>query len=402
MIEAIYDAATGMVRIVDGADTRIAPLTFRNRIYSSDYGATLTASGLNAALAQIGKRISGGWYSVREFGAVGDGVTDDTAAIQSALDGAVGTLYFPPGVYMVSGSGTACLNLTRNLDLIGCSGRWAVIRATAGSDTTSILRVNFAENWGYGNVRNWRLGNMSMEFTGVTGGLHALSIEDGFPINSSAIDNCWLTGRPANGGHGIHVEGHLYYSTISRCQVDSIYLDSHDANTIEKCLVNGSGVGVTVNLTATGVRNTTIRENTFICRSEAIRVVNGSNVRIQNNQCEQPEGALSTSPLSAMLVIEGAAAPCRNVIVSENNFGGGTNLNRLIYVGNARMAVIEKNNLVAVGTQAGGFDGYEVEISAAAERTYLRPDNHVTTQLLNPRDYWAPRVLDAGTLTVRA
>lgn len=398
-MDAIYDATTGKVRIVAGGDTVIDPLIFRNRIYSTDYGTTFTTTGLNAALSRIGKRISG-WNSVREFGAVGDGVTDDTAAIQAALDGAVGALYFPPGVYAVSGSGAACLTLTRNLDIIGCSGRWAVIRATAGTDMTSILRVNFAENWGYGNVRNWRFANMSMEFAGATGGLHALSIEDGFPINSSAIDNCWFTGRAANGGHGIHVEGHLYYSTISRCQVDSIYLDSHDANTIEKCLIAGHGVGITVNLTAVGVRNTTIRENTFICRSEAVHVANGSNVRIQNNQCEQPKGALSTSPLSAMLVIDGINASCRNVIVSENNFGGGTNLDRLVYVGNARMTVIEKNNLVAVGTEAGGFDGYEVEITSAAERTYLRPDNHVTTQQLNPRDYWAPRVLDNGIGTI--
>lgn len=50
-----------------------------------------------------------GHYDVRAFGAVGDGVTDDTAAIQSAIDAAAarvaaGTLraavYFPEGVYL--------------------------------------------------------------------------------------------------------------------------------------------------------------------------------------------------------------------------------------------------------------------------------------------------------------
>ena len=43
--------------------------------------------------------------SVKDFGAVGDGVTDDTVAIQAALDTCVigttaQTIYFPPGVYL--------------------------------------------------------------------------------------------------------------------------------------------------------------------------------------------------------------------------------------------------------------------------------------------------------------
>lgn len=37
--------------------------------------------------------------SVKDFGAVGDGVTDDTAAIQAALDSDYSTIYFPQGSY---------------------------------------------------------------------------------------------------------------------------------------------------------------------------------------------------------------------------------------------------------------------------------------------------------------
>ncbi len=51
-----------------------------------------------------------GWLSVREFGAVGDGKTKDTAAIQKAIDAANkaggGTVYFPRGRYL---SGTVYL-----------------------------------------------------------------------------------------------------------------------------------------------------------------------------------------------------------------------------------------------------------------------------------------------------
>src|SRR3954468_22340695 len=43
--------------------------------------------------------------SVRDFGATGDGTTDDTAAVQAALTGMItlgGTLWFPPGKYKIT------------------------------------------------------------------------------------------------------------------------------------------------------------------------------------------------------------------------------------------------------------------------------------------------------------
>ncbi len=50
-----------------------------------------------------------GWYNVKNYGAVGDGSTDDTTAIKAAIDDVVtnrggGTLYFPSGVYVVGGA----------------------------------------------------------------------------------------------------------------------------------------------------------------------------------------------------------------------------------------------------------------------------------------------------------
>ena len=39
--------------------------------------------------------------SVHDFGAVGDGITDDTAAIQAAIDATTGVLLFPAGTYAV-------------------------------------------------------------------------------------------------------------------------------------------------------------------------------------------------------------------------------------------------------------------------------------------------------------
>lgn len=64
-------------------------------------------------------------FSVRDFGAVGDGVTDDTVAIKAAIAAVgAGTLWFPNGVYLIS----SALVLPSDITLRG-SG---TIKTTAG------------------------------------------------------------------------------------------------------------------------------------------------------------------------------------------------------------------------------------------------------------------------------
>jgi Pectate lyase superfamily protein len=77
-------------------------------------------------------------YNVRNYGATGDGVTNDTAAIQLALDAAAtdggGAVFFPPGVYLVAPSISGAIILTlnsTNLRLYGLSSTLSIIRVAA-------------------------------------------------------------------------------------------------------------------------------------------------------------------------------------------------------------------------------------------------------------------------------
>src|SRR2546423_2836921 len=57
---------------------------------------------LNYELAQF-EDLSRRTLSVKDYGAKGDGFTEDTAAVQNAVNAANGgTLYFPPGTYIIS------------------------------------------------------------------------------------------------------------------------------------------------------------------------------------------------------------------------------------------------------------------------------------------------------------
>lgn len=82
-------------------------------------------------------------YNVRNYGAVGDGATDDTDAINSAIDalrsrGGAG-IYFPYGTYMISDT----IDLT-DLSHVVIEGTGSIIQTAAGANFTNKSMVDLA------------------------------------------------------------------------------------------------------------------------------------------------------------------------------------------------------------------------------------------------------------------
>jgi hypothetical protein len=93
-----------------------------------------------------------GW-NVKAFGAVGDGVVNDTAAIQRVLDfvaGVGGQVYFPSGIYIVSGTAAGrALLLTTTNPVVICGDGWSsVIKlgATGGFNQVRPLVMQSSAN----------------------------------------------------------------------------------------------------------------------------------------------------------------------------------------------------------------------------------------------------------------
>ena len=88
------------------------------------------------------------FVSVKDFGAEGDGVTDDRAAIAAAVVAARGkSLFFPEGQYLIDTDGGSI-----TLEEVGLVGEYVLDGATATLDQGSVLRITGTTNSPF-NVR---------------------------------------------------------------------------------------------------------------------------------------------------------------------------------------------------------------------------------------------------------
>lgn len=142
-----------------------------------------------AAMAALPTSTGTGLYvSVKDHGAVGDGVAEDTVAIQDAIDSipaSGGVVWFPAGVY-ISGP----IFLKSNITLDGEGQSVSIIKLKSAAEATLIGRFTSATNI---HLRNLgfdgnKAGNLSaghpIEFHGVT---------------DSSIMNCAITNSRQNG-----------------------------------------------------------------------------------------------------------------------------------------------------------------------------------------------------------
>jgi hypothetical protein len=103
--------------------------------------------------------------SVKDFGAVGDGTTDDTAAIQAAVNAVatsgINTILFPQGKYKV----TTAITPKSRMILVGTSTSATDNYDPAGSGSTIVLGDNSFINWTGVSVGRCRIENLYIDAT---------------------------------------------------------------------------------------------------------------------------------------------------------------------------------------------------------------------------------------------
>src|SRR5438105_438835 len=76
------------------------------------------------------------WIDVRAYGAVGDGVVDDTSPVQSAITAAAsvnGVVFIPIGTYLQTG-----LTVSGNVSLVGSSQNGSILKLKNSSNSTCV------------------------------------------------------------------------------------------------------------------------------------------------------------------------------------------------------------------------------------------------------------------------
>lgn len=171
----------------------------------------LTLSAIQG-ISGFGQRV----FNVRWYGAAGDGATDDTAAIQQALDEAAnaggGVVFVPPGTYLI----TSSLTIGSKTTLIG-----------AAKNAVTIKKATYFE------ARMIR-SKQGYNADGVTGydGDHDIVIQ-----NITWDDN-YTAGAPNTYGNAIDM-AHCERVRIINCHFKNIYWHAADLVGVKDVLIEG-------------------------------------------------------------------------------------------------------------------------------------------------------------------
>lgn len=136
------------------------------------------------------------YYNVTSYGAVGDGVTDDLTEIQAAInaagDAGGGTVFFPPGTYLVSNRIAPRSNVTllgiQNVSILKISiNEYIIVKVTGDLTNFTIDSMTFA-----GSVNEFPTSPKRTRTTSGAGAVTAVYISgngDPFQVGAGAVSN---------------------------------------------------------------------------------------------------------------------------------------------------------------------------------------------------------------------
>ncbi|SDI72543.1 parallel beta-helix repeat (two copies) [Pseudobutyrivibrio sp. 49] len=345
--------------------------------------------------------------SVRSCGAVGDGVTDDTAAIRAAIKKGEGTsVYFPPGEYVISKT----LFIPANTILFGDGDSSKIIACPGFKIGRDMLKLEDVSNViitrlcisGNSNINTREQGYSDLD------GIHLLDIWHSSNIDvydCAFVDNIYCAVRMILDCNNMN-----YYNCRFKnvdCGVSALGSGSVDTLLVEQCTFDGHlnsepiclyGKGLYSNITinknviknkykghaiyagANGgtVSNITVSNNALVDNCIGVKISNASTVNIYGN-------TLNTANLS--LVDSGKGIDIRKC--SDINIYGNIISNtkmQAIYIGDCVNASIHDNNLTNCGYRSRDYhyidvrgENSEVDINS---NTLIRTDTSLSPYVL--------------------
>jgi hypothetical protein len=192
-------------------------------------------------------------FDVRASGAVGDGIADDTAAIQAAIDAAGaagGTVAFPPGIFS-----TRTLTLHSRVHLVGAGIEATVLKLRAGTDGDLIRTHRFAALTGTGDIGgiyNWSIRDLTLDGNRArnAGGSGLCVYGYGYILRDLRVRHCagaglyseWSKEDPTLGDS---MEAQVVNLKVHDCGAGGIvFLGPHDSQFINCVVYDGTTCGI--------------------------------------------------------------------------------------------------------------------------------------------------------------
>ena len=292
-------------------------------------------------------RLGGNTYNVKNYGAVGDGTTDDTSAIQSAINAivalggyyAVGIVYFPAGVYKVTSPLTA-------------SGDYLSINFVGDGRIPSIIRTNQTTGDVFTIASQYPCSfkHLRIDAAGITRNPSAKGINitgsSGVSNSQSMIEDCEISEQ----GWSVNIDGSLY--TIKDSYINSLTVGIYLTNT----QYADAGDGTIYNCTIIGPVSGGL--------SFGIYHVSGGGLRIINNKMQGFYSAIAKDIQlgnTSILIIEGNSI--------ENYYTNAIELNNAT-------ATYTYTYVQIVGNEFGNYAGmYGIRIPVAGYGNLMINDN---------------------------
>jgi hypothetical protein len=238
---AYTETSSTVVTFVNGLHVGASVKFTTSAINASSYGnssqISYTPAGTGAVITNVQAKLRQ-YVSVKDFGAVGDGVTDDTAAIQAAMNFG-GNIYFPLGTYIfnndISWTTSVQIDMGGSTLKRGSSGTGP--RLEPGGTSFSIQNGTIDGNNStvdFGHLLNLEnsamvayINNMTFKnnVAGYTGSTATAGIDsdhiNAYQFNSLTVTNCTFLLASRN---GISVTTSATYVNISGNQFTNCYL----------------------------------------------------------------------------------------------------------------------------------------------------------------------------------
>lgn len=323
------------------------------------------------------------------YGAVGDGSTDDTAAIQAAITATApgGTCYLPPGTYLVTSSEPSVLTGVDGITIAGAGATRSVLKTARGSSATRLLGLS-------GVV------DVTVRDLGFDGAGHATTKSGVFANTRGTqknltVQRCRFENFMPNDATTTHAA--VYFWTSDGVHVlDNEFVDCGRAVTIDQPdgvanVVRNRIVARTSGIMATGIlvrRSSGVSESKVLVEGNAvygadrdpggngaeghgIAVFRCRDVQVVHNHCLNNRRGILISAQSFGAVVQGntcvansdAGIRCEPEIAATSTQVGTEVARGITLIGN-----VCRNN-AAIGQVAGANTGMGITISYAAGST---------------------------------